>query len=140
MALKGKLSYRRKLKTFAAAATTTVALSLGGYAIADSGSSSTASGSASTTVSGKVIPFQRGVPGSSKKVGQIPVNWTPGSGTPVTGEAASKAAAAAEAAYPGGKIDRVVLVSDGEYNIHIIAVNWPHHVFVSKSFPVVGAE
>jgi hypothetical protein len=140
MALKGKLSYRRKLTMFAAAAAASVALSLGGYAIADSGSSSIASPSASTTVSGKVIPFQRGVPGSSKKVGQIPANWTPGSGTPVTGEAASKAAAAAEAAYPGGKVDRVILVSDGEYNVHIIAVNWPHHVFVSNSFQVVGAE
>src|SRR5947209_3303103 len=140
MALKGKLSHRRKLKTFAAAATTAVAVSLGGYAIADSGSSSTAARTTSTTVSGKVIPFQRGAPGSSAKVGQIPANWTPGSGTPVTGEAASKAAAAAQAAYPGGKVDRVVLVSEGEYNVHIIAVNWPHHVFVSKSFQAVGAE
>jgi hypothetical protein len=54
--------------------------------------------------------------------------------------AANKAKAAAEAAYPGGKVDRVVLLSDGEYNVHIIAVNWPHHVFVSKSFKAVGAE
>lgn len=45
MALKGKLSYRRKLKTFAAAAAAGVARSLGGYAIAGSASSSTASGS-----------------------------------------------------------------------------------------------
>jgi hypothetical protein len=33
-----------------------------------------------------------------------------------------------------------VLLSDGEYNVHMIAVNWPHHVFVSKDFKVVGAE
>jgi hypothetical protein len=24
--------------------------------------------------------------------------------------------------------------------VHIIAVNWPHHVFVSQDFKVVGAE
>jgi len=33
-----------------------------------------------------------------------------------------------------------VLLSNGEYNVHIIAVSWPHHVFVSKSFKVLGAE
>src|SRR6266851_4161433 len=140
MALKGKLSNRRRLTTFAAAAAATIALSLGGFAIADSGSGNSAPSRARTTVSGKVIPFERGSPGSSRKVGQIPANWTPGSGTPVTGDAASKAAAAAAAAYPGGKVDRVVLLSNGEYNVHIIAVNWPHHVFVSTSFQVVGAE
>jgi hypothetical protein len=24
--------------------------------------------------------------------------------------------------------------------VHIIGVNWPHHVFVNQSFKVVGAE
>jgi hypothetical protein len=33
-----------------------------------------------------------------------------------------------------------VLLSNGEYNVHIIGVNWPHHVFVSTNFKVVGAE
>jgi hypothetical protein len=31
----------------------------------------------------------------------------------------------------GGTVDRVVLLSNGEYNVDIIGVNWPHHVFVS---------
>jgi hypothetical protein len=31
-------------------------------------------------------------------------------------------------------------MSNGEYNVHIIGVNWPHHVFVSSTFKVVGAE
>jgi hypothetical protein len=31
-------------------------------------------------------------------------------------------------------------VSSGEYNVHIIGVNWPHHVFVSTDFKVIGAE
>jgi hypothetical protein len=33
-----------------------------------------------------------------------------------------------------------VKLSDGEYNVHYIGVDWPHHVFVSASFKVVGAE
>jgi len=33
-----------------------------------------------------------------------------------------------------------VLLSNGDYNVHIIGVNWPHHVFVSKDFKVTGAE
>jgi hypothetical protein len=32
------------------------------------------------------------------------------------------------------------MLSNGEYNVHIIAVSWPHHVFVSKDFKVLGAE
>ena len=61
-------------------------------------------------------------------------------GTIVTGAAANKAKAAALAAYPGGTVNRVVLLSNGEYNVHMIAVNWPHHVFVSTNFKVLGAE
>jgi hypothetical protein len=33
-----------------------------------------------------------------------------------------------------------VQLSNGEYNVHIIGVNWPHHVFVNQGFQVVGAE
>jgi hypothetical protein len=89
---------------------------------------------------GKVTPFHRGPPSPSTKVGQVPASFQPGTGTIVTGAAATKAKAAALAAYPGGTVNRVVLLSSGEYDVHIIAVNWPHHVFVSKNFKVVGAE
>jgi hypothetical protein len=44
------------------------------------------------------------------------------------------------AAYPGGIVDRVVQLSGGEYEVDNIGVNWPHHVFVSSTFKVVGAE
>jgi hypothetical protein len=87
-----------------------------------------------------VIPFQRGAPTTSKQVGQIPANFSQGSGTIVSGTAANKATEAALAAYPGGIVDRVVLLSDGGYNVHIIGVSWPHHVFVNQGFKVVGAE
>jgi hypothetical protein len=87
-----------------------------------------------------VIPFQRGAPTTSKKVGQIPSNYRQGSGTIVSGTTANKATKAALAAYPGGIVDRVVKLSNGEYEVHNIGVNWPHHVFVSQHFKVVGAD
>ncbi len=96
------------------------------------------SGSAASSA-GTVIPFKQGAPTTSKKVGQIPANWSQGSGTIVSGTAANKATEAALAAYPGGIVDRVVKLSNGEYNVHIIGVNWPHHVFVNQNFKVVGA-
>jgi hypothetical protein len=46
---------------------------------------------------------------------------------------------AALAAYPGGVVDRVVQLSNGEYEVHYIGVNWPHHIFVDQNFKVVGA-
>ena len=87
-----------------------------------------------------VVPFHRGAPATSRQAGQIPANWSQGSGTIISGTAAGKATEAALAAYPGGVVDRVVQLSNGEYNVHYIGVNWPHHVFVSQNFTVVGAE
>ena len=99
----------------------------------------TDSGSA-TSSAAKVVPFQRGTPATSKQVGQIPANYTEGSGTIVSGTAANKATEAALAAYPGGVVDRVVKLSNGEYEVHYIGVNWPHHIFVNQDFKVVGAD
>jgi hypothetical protein len=97
-------------------------------------------GSADTSSSATVVPFQRGAPTTAKSAGQIPADYTEGSGTIVSGTAASKATEAALAAYPGGVVDRVVKLSNGEYEVHYIGVNWPHHVFVNQDFKVVGAE
>jgi hypothetical protein len=87
-----------------------------------------------------VVPFQRGAPAAAKQAGQIPANYTEGSGTIVSGTTANKATEAALAAYPGGVVDRVVKLSNGEYEVHYIGVNWPHHIFVDQSFKVVGAN
>ncbi|HEY4413070.1 MAG TPA: hypothetical protein VGN06_08750 [Gaiellaceae bacterium] len=87
-----------------------------------------------------VVPFQESAPSTSKHVGQIPASYSQGSGTIVSGTAANKATTAALAAYPGGIVDRVVKLSNGEYEVHTIGVNWPHHVFVNQSFKVVGAN
>jgi membrane-bound inhibitor of C-type lysozyme len=89
--------------------------------------------------SSKVIPFKRGAASTAKKVGQIPANYKQGSGTIVSGTTANKATKAALAAYAGGIVDRVVRLSNGEYEVHYIGVNWPHHIFVKKDFKVVGA-
>jgi hypothetical protein len=99
----------------------------------------TGGGSASSSTA-KVVPFQRGAPTTSKLVGQIPASFSQGSGTIVSGTAANKATEAELAAYPGGIVDRVVKLSNGEFNVHYIGVNWPHHVFVNQDFKVVGAE
>jgi hypothetical protein len=99
-----------------------------------------ASGATSaTSAAAGVVPFKQGAPSTAKKVGQIPANYTEGSGTIVSGTAANKATQAALAAYPGGVVDRVVQLSNGEYEVHYIGVNWPHHIFVSTAFAVVGA-
>jgi hypothetical protein len=98
-------------------------------------------GSGSTTSSAAgVVPFQRGAPSTAKQDGQIPASYTEGSGTIVGGTTANKATKAALAAYPGGVVDRVVKLSNGEYEVHYIGVNWPHHIFVNQSFKVVGAN
>jgi hypothetical protein len=97
-------------------------------------------GSAASSAAAGVIPFQRGAPTTSKEVGQIPANYSEGSGTIVGGTAANKATEAALAAYPGGVVDRVVKLSNGEYEVHYIGVNWPHHIFVNQDFKVVGAD
>jgi hypothetical protein len=96
-------------------------------------------GSAASSAAG-VVAFQQGAPAASKQVGQIPASYTQGSGTIVSGTAADQATKAALAAYPGGVVDRVVQLSDGEYEVHDIGVNWPHHIFVNQAFEVVGAN
>jgi hypothetical protein len=96
-------------------------------------------GSAASTAAG-VVPFQQGAASTSKQVGQIPANYSEGSGTIVSGTAANNAIEPALAAYPGGVVDRVVQLSGGEYEVHYIGVNWPHHIFVDQNFKVVGAN
>jgi hypothetical protein len=95
--------------------------------------------SAASTAAG-VVPFQKGAPATSKTVGQIPADYTQGSGTLASGTTANKATEAALAAYPGGVVDRVVELSNGDYEVHYIGVNWPHHIFVNQDFKVIGAN
>jgi hypothetical protein len=97
-------------------------------------------GTAATSAAAGVVSFQQGAPSTAKQAGQIPANYTEGDGTIVSGTPANKATEAALAAYPGGVVDRVVQLSNGEYEVHYIGVNWPHHIFVNQNFTVVGAD
>jgi hypothetical protein len=97
-------------------------------------------GTATSSAAAGVVTFQKGVATTSKQVGQIPANYTEGSGTIVSGTTANKATEAALAAYPGGIVDRVVKLSTDEYEVHYIGVNWPHHIFVNQNFNVLGAN
>jgi hypothetical protein len=96
-------------------------------------------GSAASSAAG-VIPFEKGAPSETKQVGQIPADYAEGAGTIVSGTEADKATEAALAAYPGGVINRVAKLDSGQYNMHYVGVNWPHHIFVDQDFKVVGAN
>ena len=93
-----------------------------------------------TPAAAGVVPFKRGAQTTSKQVGQIPASYKQGSGALASGATANKATVAALAAYPGGVVDRVVKLGNGAYEVHNIGVNWPHHIFVSQSFKVLGAD
>ncbi|MGW3627760.1 hypothetical protein [Streptomyces sp. NPDC000880] len=96
-------------------------------------------GGAAAAEAAGVIPFQQGTPSPAKTVGEIP-DYTEGEGTIVSGTTANKATKAAQAVVPGGVVNRVVELSGGEYEVHNVGVNWPHHIFVSKDFKVLGYE
>jgi membrane-bound inhibitor of C-type lysozyme len=96
--------------------------------------------SSGTNPGGQVIPYSKGESGSTQQVGQIPSDYSQGSGTIVSGTTADKATEAALAAYPGGVVDRVVAIGNGDYEVHYIGVNWPHHIFVNQDFQVIGAN
>jgi hypothetical protein len=90
--------------------------------------------------SAKVVAFKQPNESESKSVGQIPADYKQGSGTIVSGTTATKATEAALSSYAGGVVDRVVRLSNSEYEVHYIGVNWPHHIFVTSAFKVVGAN
>jgi hypothetical protein len=89
---------------------------------------------------GSTIGYSKGTQGSTQKVGTIPADYTQGSGTLASGTTADKATEAALAVYPGGTVDRVVELGNGDYEVHNIGVNWPHHIFVNADFQVIGAD
>jgi hypothetical protein len=96
--------------------------------------------SSASNPGGKVIAYSKGTQGASETVGTIPSDYTQGSGTLASGTTADQATEAALAAYPGGVVDRVVELGNGDYEVHYIGVNWPHHIFVNQSFEVIGAN
>ena len=96
-------------------------------------------GSPYTTTSSAVTALQKGQKSTAVSIGSIPSDYTEGQGTIVSGSTADQATQAALAAYPGGIVDRVVQLGDGEYEVHYIGTDL-HHIFVNSSFQVVGAN
>ena len=124
--------FPRKLTTTIAAGAVAIAVAIGAYAVGNASSSSNGA-------SGTTNAAQAAAPSQASQSGQAPQNWSPGTGTIITGAAADKAKAAAVAKYPGGTVNRVLKLSDGSYAVHRILTPAPHHVFVSKDFKVTGA-
>jgi hypothetical protein len=92
-----------------------------------------------STTASQVVAFNS-TGDKTKTVGQIPAGYTQGAGIILSGTTANKATEAALLAYPGGVVDRVVQLSGGDYEVHNIGVNWPHHIFVNGGFKVMGAN
>jgi hypothetical protein len=66
--------------------------------------------------------------------GPDPGGLHPGLGIIAKGTVADKRTEASLTAYPGGVVDRIVELSNGDYEVHNIGVNWPHHVFFNHDF------
>ena len=128
-----------KLRKLIAAGAVAVVVAVGGYAIGNATSGDGGSGSANAAPAGQSRqPQGAGQSGQPQVNGQAPQNWSPGTGTIITGAAADKATAAAVAQYPGGTVNRVLQLSDGSYAVHRIGTGAPHHIFVSTDFQVTG--
>jgi hypothetical protein len=97
-------------------------------------------GESATSLAAGQNTFERAAPSAAKRVGEIPADYVEGEGTIINGKVAYKAIKAALASsFPHGIINRVVKVSNGVYECHNITVNWPHHIFVTRNFKVLGA-
>jgi len=96
-------------------------------------------GSAYTTASSDVTAMQKGQQNTSQSYGTIPTDYTEGQGTIVGASTTDEAVEAALQKYPGGIVDRVVQLADGDYEVHDIGTNI-HHVFENSSLQVIGAN
>ena len=90
--------------------------------------------------SANTIAFNQPNSSESKTTGTIPSSYKQGTGTIVSGTTATKATEASLSSYAGGVVDRVVRLSNGDYEVHNIGTNWPHHVFETSNFKVIGAN
>jgi hypothetical protein len=90
-----------------------------------------------------VAPHQ-GLAIPARHIGTINPDWGDASDPRTSiaaGEEADKATEVAMAVPydAGGIVDRVVKEPDGAYLVHSIGTSWPHHIFVTPDFKVVGA-
>ena len=117
--------------------TTTALLGVTGLAACGSSSSPSSATTAASSSGGGPASLEPAAhpTGSARR----PPAGAPGMGTPVTGAAATKASKAATAKYPG-KVERVVKLLDGSYEVHVITSSGEKHVKVSQAFGVTGVD
>lgn len=96
-------------------------------------------GSPYTTASSDVTAMQQGQANTSQSYGTIPSDYVEGQGTIVGTGTADEAVQTALQKYPGGIVDRVVQLANGDYEVHDIGTNI-HHVFENSNFQVIGAN
>jgi hypothetical protein len=102
------------------------AATLGGLALLTPTIAQAASGGSSSSPS-TVAPHRDGGPGAGE--------------TPLTGDAATKVTAAAQAAVPGGTVVRVETDRDGTYEAHVTKTDGTHvEVKVDTSFTVTAVQ
>ncbi|MGE0878623.1 MAG: PepSY domain-containing protein [Acidimicrobiia bacterium] len=99
-------------------------------------SSTTAPSSESPSADNTQAPNNRPPRGEARQ-GEAP----PSNETALTGEDATKATAAAEAAVPGGTVDRVETDDDGVYEAHVTDANGSHVIVkLDANFAVTSTE
>ena len=89
-------------------------------------------GAAAITVAGGSYGIVTATSSSNPAAASSGSAGSPGSGSNARSGPASGGAA--------GTVGSVSTSSNGDYNVHYIGVNWPHHVFLNQGFNVIGAE
>jgi hypothetical protein len=87
---------------------------------------------------------RQGLPVPARHIGNLNPDWGDAADSRTTIAAGADAYRATEvgmaAPYSaGGIVDRVVKEPDGTYLVHNIGTSWPHHIFVSANFELIGA-
>ncbi|HTK34246.1 MAG TPA: hypothetical protein VL358_03020 [Caulobacteraceae bacterium] len=87
---------------------------------------------------------RQGMPVPARHIGNINPDWGDAADSRTTIAAGPEAYKATEvgmaAPYSaGGIVDRVVKEPDGTYLVHNIGTSWPHHIFISPDFKLIGA-
>ncbi|WP_133254922.1 DUF5666 domain-containing protein [Phenylobacterium hankyongense] len=87
---------------------------------------------------------RQGLPVPARHIGNLNPDWGDAADSRTTIAAGAEAYKATEvgmaAPYSaGGIVDRVVKEPDGTFLVHNIGTSWPHHIFVSADFKLIGA-
>jgi hypothetical protein len=87
---------------------------------------------------------RQGLPVPARHIGNLNPDWGDAADARTTIAAGAEAYKATEVAMAapysaGGIVDRVVKEPDGTFLVHNIGTSWPHHIFVSADFKLIGA-